>query len=172
MVNRSSRIRINEITSMFFVCFLREVDLLETGKKAEVSKKIQQLGELMKKGFYFSSDYNITQSYEYQKSSYVEEFTWNKTYLKELRRHVTNKDWITPVIQGYVGTFITYIQDVKISYTLISRRSCIKGGTRYFDRGVNEEGFVANFVESEQIVVVGNYVTSHIQIRGSVPIFF
>ena len=59
-----------------------------------------------------------------------------------------------------------------MTYILISRRSYLKGGTRYFDRGVDEEGNTANFVETEQIILIGDYLISDIQIRGNVPIFF
>jgi len=31
---------------------------------------------------------------------------------------------------------------------------------------------VANFVETEQIILFNNYLCSHVQIRGSVPVFF
>lgn len=39
-------------------------------------------------------------------------------------------------------------------------------------RGVNDDGHVANFVETEQIIMLGNEETSFTQIRGSVPIFW
>ena len=55
---------------------------------------------------------------------------------------------------------------------LISRRSSEKGGPRYFDRGVNDEGKVANFCETEQIVKIDEYVFSDVQVRGNLPIFF
>lgn len=48
----------------------------------------------------------------------------------------------------------------------------MKSGTRYFDRGINENGDTANFVETEQIVVIGDYKASDVQIRGNVPLFF
>lgn len=93
-------------------------------------------------------------------------------FIKPLKKYAS-KEWICPIIQGYVGTFATELSGVKVEYYLISRRSWKKGGTRYFDRGVNEEGYVANFVETEQIVYVStNFMASDIQIRGSVPIYF
>jgi len=36
-----------------------------------------------------------------------------------------------------------------ISLILISRRSRHNAGTRYIKRGINEQGFVANHVETE-----------------------
>jgi phosphatidylinositol 4-phosphatase len=68
---------------------------------------------------------------------------------------------------------------------LISRRSRFRAGTRYFRRGIDGEGHVANFNETEQILLVeqsgsplnssdSSYtaVCSFVQIRGSVPLFW
>jgi hypothetical protein len=67
----------------------------------------------------------------------------------------------------------------KIHFALVSRRSRFRAGTRYFKRGVDEEGHVANFNETEQIVTVdspaGEDTTarmSYVQIRGSIPLFW
>ena len=62
---------------------------------------------------------------------------------------------------------------------VIARRSRHHAGTRYNKRGINEMGYVANYVEIEQIVV--NYTSSQdtrpvcssfIQVRGSVPTYW
>jgi phosphatidylinositol 4-phosphatase len=68
---------------------------------------------------------------------------------------------------------------------VISRRSRFRAGTRYFRRGIDHEGHVANFNESEQLVLVegeqsatqppsDDFTTkfSFVQIRGSVPLFW
>lgn len=39
-------------------------------------------------------------------------------------------------------------------------------------RGTNDEGHVANFVETEQVIFLDNEVTSYLQTRGSVPLFW
>jgi hypothetical protein len=46
---------------------------------------------------------------------------------------------------------------------------------RYNSRGINDDGNVANFAETEQILVGGpgnNSITSFVQIRGSIPLFW
>ena len=47
-------------------------------------------------------------------------------------------------------------------------------GTRYNARGLDESGNVANFVESELIMNFNReeIMFSHVQIRGSVPLFW
>lgn len=60
----------------------------------------------------------------------------------------------------------------KLNFYLLSRRSVNHTGTRYLTRGIDDNGNVANFVETEQIIKYGKHIMSFIQIRGSVPIFF
>jgi hypothetical protein len=55
----------------------------------------------------------------------------------------------------------------------LSRRSCSRQGTRFTVRGVDENGNVANFAESEQIVVRrDSSMSAYVQVRGSVPVFW
>jgi hypothetical protein len=59
--------------------------------------------------------------------------------------------------------------------TIISRRSTKRAGLRYLRRGVDEDGYVANAVETEQILSTPSWdskVQSFLQIRGSIPLFF
>jgi hypothetical protein len=65
----------------------------------------------------------------------------------------------------------------KFVVTVISRRSTKRAGLRYMRRGIDEEGNVANAVETEQILApepVGweSKVFSFVQTRGSIPLFF
>ena len=62
---------------------------------------------------------------------------------------------------------------------LISRRSRIFAGTRFLKRGVNEQGYVANDVETEQILyepnnghLIHEHFSSCVQHRGSIPLFW
>ena len=50
--------------------------------------------------------------------------------------------------------------------------TCLSDRTLSQVRGVDDNGCVANFVETEQCVVLGNKVSSFLQIRGSVPVFW
>ena len=44
--------------------------------------------------------------------------------------------------------------------------------SRFCVRGVDDDGHVANFVETEQLVTLDKSCTSFVQIRGSVPLFW
>lgn len=122
-------------------------------------------------------------------------FFFNKSMVQELIELNDQRldAWITPFIQGYVeirecplnlsDTDDMLIMDTTSSsdqqqpklpdfYTvaLISRRSRHRAGTRYKRRGVDFEGHVANYVETEQILVYHHYALSFLQVRGSVPV--
>ncbi|KAG6515697.1 hypothetical protein ZIOFF_026126 [Zingiber officinale] len=56
-----------------------------------------------------------------------------------------------------------------IDVTLIARRCTRRAGTRMWRRGADSEGYVANFVESEQILQTNGFTASFVQIRGSMP---
>ncbi|RCI13310.1 hypothetical protein L249_1037 [Ophiocordyceps polyrhachis-furcata BCC 54312] len=61
--------------------------------------------------------------------------------------------------------------------TLISRRSTKRAGLRYLRRGVNEDGFTANTVETEQVLSSPTWeqsrpIRSFLQVRGSIPLYF
>ena len=49
---------------------------------------------------------------------------------------------------------------------IISRTSCIRAGVRFQTRGSNDYGFVANYVETEQLVEdeSNSHIVSHIQV--------
>lgn len=55
-------------------------------------------------------------------------------------------------------------QQDKYNLTLISRRSRHRAGTRYKRRGVDEEGRVANYVETEQIVSYSHHRVAFLQV--------
>lgn len=61
--------------------------------------------------------------------------------------------------------------------TLISRRSVNRAGLRYLRRGIDDRGYTANSVETEQILSSPTWdsdrpVYSFVQFRGSIPLYF
>ncbi|XP_046849914.1 phosphatidylinositide phosphatase SAC2-like [Xenia sp. Carnegie-2017] len=117
-----------------------------------------------------------------------ERFFWNKAMLEDIIKitetDVSANDWIVPIVQGYVQSakfdgdnFFTGMNDemaeiAKFDLLLISRRSVFRAGTRYKRRGVDENGNVANYVETEQIVHANNHCLSFVQTRGSIPLYW
>ncbi|KAJ2999313.1 hypothetical protein NUW58_g30 [Xylaria curta] len=65
----------------------------------------------------------------------------------------------------------------KYVVTVVSRRSVKRAGLRYLRRGIDDEGFAANSVETEQILSTPSWeplskIHSFVQVRGSIPLFF
>uniref|UniRef100_A0A6B2KXC7 phosphoinositide 5-phosphatase n=1 Tax=Arcella intermedia TaxID=1963864 RepID=A0A6B2KXC7_9EUKA len=143
---------------------------------------------LLSELFYYSYDYHLTLSFQKQEALSEEikkrslwkvadrKYFWNYY----LQRHFIKKrlhDWILPIIRGYVGVENEIViqsdgKNVCLDLALISRISCMRAGTRYNARGINDDGNVANFVETEQIISVQDTLFSFLQTRGSVPVFW
>ncbi|KAJ8502831.1 hypothetical protein ONZ45_g11400 [Pleurotus djamor] len=60
--------------------------------------------------------------------------------------------WMVPLVHGHVDQAKLTVLGRVVFVTLIARRSRHFAGARYLKRGVNDEGNVANEVETEQIV--------------------
>ncbi|XP_065648224.1 polyphosphoinositide phosphatase isoform X2 [Hydra vulgaris] len=108
----------------------------------------------------------------------TEKFVWNSYILKELKDNV-HPDWLLNIIHGFVGQSNISVYGKPLYITLIARRSNKFAGTRFLKRGSNDEGFVANDVETEQIChdastisLRSGHYTSYVQLRGSVPSFW
>ena len=56
-------------------------------------------------------------------------------------------------------------------WTIVSRRSCYRAGTRLYRRGIDFSGNVANFVETEQIVEFDKMQSSFVQVSTWLPSF-
>ncbi|XP_053645587.1 phosphatidylinositide phosphatase SAC2 isoform X2 [Cherax quadricarinatus] len=151
--------------------------------------------------FYYSCEADLTSSLQRQSESSYDAsqplwhrandyFFWNKHMLMDLiNQKSSNFDaWIVPVIQGFVQTEAVPLDadatatspDDSLdkqnrdhyTLTLISRRSRYRAGTRYKRRGVDEEGHVANYVETEQIVSYSHHRVAFVLVRGSVPVYW
>ncbi|KAJ8983827.1 hypothetical protein NQ317_008953 [Molorchus minor] len=149
--------------------------------------------------FYYSHSTDLTNSLQrmcnLEKQSLLQDalwknaddrFFWNKHMLECLidSSNPFCDPWILPIIQGYIQ-----IEDCKVEvgrelldssdksyeiFTLciLSRRSRFRAGTRYKRRGVDEDGEVANYVETEQIITYQHHEVSFVQVRGSVPVYW
>lgn len=89
---------------------------------------------------------------------------------------------LTLVIRGFAGTLTIPASTLKVpqlrsnlpsALTVISRLSSRRAGTRFNSRGIDDDGNVANFVETETILRSPTGITfSYVQARGSVPVFW
>lgn len=77
---------------------------------------------------------------------------WNYFLVRDFYSTIKRKKWVMPVIRGYIDQKNFIDGGNKFSIMVIARRSRHFAGTRYLRRGINHEGFVANWVEVEQII--------------------
>ncbi|CAK9805845.1 Synj1 [Anthophora quadrimaculata] len=100
-------------------------------------------------------------------------FFWNRMlYIHLLRYGVDTNHWLLKAMCGSVEIRTVYVGHRQARALLVSRLSCERAGTRFNVRGTNDDGHVANFVETEQVIYLDNEVTSYVQTRGSVPLFW
>ncbi|KAJ1979863.1 Phosphoinositide phosphatase sac1 [Dimargaris xerosporica] len=113
-------------------------------------------------------------------------FYWNWYMQSRMAQDVSLNgigSFLLPVLQGFVAIQECTIKSHVFTYMLISRRSRFRVGTRYFSRGADEHGNVSNFIETEQVVSFHTptpagttqddwWQLSHVQTRGSIPIFW
>ncbi|XP_055384733.1 phosphatidylinositide phosphatase SAC2 [Condylostylus longicornis] len=122
--------------------------------------------------FYFCPDGDITNNLQRRSEDTVDErFFWNKHMVENISVF-NDKTWILPIIQGFVQVEHCVIGEDCFTLALVSRRSRHRAGTRYKRRGVDVQGFCANYVETEQILSFRHHQMSFTQVRGSVPVYW
>jgi hypothetical protein len=171
---------------------------------------------------YFSYSFDITNSFQRQAHADPsvplwkradDRFFWNRFVQSDLidfrggqstgyGRHPSGQQpeldpYILPVMYGMMEIKNTSIKGNPLTFILITRRSRLKAGTRYFSRGIDENGNVSNFNETEQSIILndqasgglGGYgsnqngaagsapgkevqVLAYVQTRGSVPVYW
>lgn len=180
---------------------------------------------LLKTGpLYFSYSFDITNTFQRQAQADLsaplwkradDRFFWNRFiqsdlidfrsgagaksgYQQQGREQPGVDTFILPVMFGMMRITHTRVQSMPFTFTLITRRSRHRAGTRYFSRGIDDAGHVSNFNETEQIVILKDHneglggfaggggmqngrtmndgqelqIMSYVQTRGSVPVYW
>ncbi|XP_054907298.1 synaptojanin-1 isoform X5 [Poeciliopsis prolifica] len=100
-------------------------------------------------------------------------FFWNQSLHLHLKHYGVNcDDWLLRLMCGGVEIRTIYAGHKQAKACIFSRLSSERAGTRFNVRGTNDDGQVANFVETEQAIFLDDKVSSFIQIRGSIPLFW
>ncbi|KAM6907303.1 synaptojanin-1 [Xenentodon cancila] len=100
-------------------------------------------------------------------------FFWNQSLHLHLKHYGVNcDDWLLRLMCGGVEVRTIYAGHKQAKACIFSRLSSERAGTRFNVRGTNDDGQVANFVETEQVIFLDDKVSSFIQIRGSIPLFW
>ena len=121
----------------------------------------------------FNSNNNHYRAPSNSISTVHSKFAWNYNILRPFLAKVDHLFYCIAVIHGAVFIQHCSINGKHFRWSLISRRSTKRAGTRFFRRGCDSSGYVANFVETEQICEHGEYgLTSFVQTRGSIPMYW
>ncbi|XP_054715985.1 phosphatidylinositol-3-phosphatase SAC1-like [Uloborus diversus] len=99
-------------------------------------------------------------------------FIWNSYVMRDFLAQQELQNYWLPVIHGFIVVKKCTINQKSFSWTLISRRSLFRAGTRLFMRGLDTDGHPANFVETEQVIECDGSKSSFVQTRGSIPLFW
>ncbi|XP_078086707.1 synaptojanin-2-like [Mustelus asterias] len=163
------------------ICKITTTDFVPLQEAIADEERVTALRKLLNSGmFYFSStpgsafDLNLCAQKLYTKDREAgSRFLWNQTLHIHLKQYQVNcSDWLLKVICGVVEIRTAYATEKKAKACLISRLSCERAGASFYVRGTDDDGHVSNFVETEQVIYLDDAVSSFVQIRGSVPLFW
>lgn len=169
-----------------------------TDMEEKVFKQLRSYLETENNRFYYSFTYDMTHNLQDNflyslapnkskkikfESADFPLFKWNDfcaaNFKKAAPKQVQMDKWVIKMIHGYYEEMIIELFANIITVHIISRRMIQNAGTRYNRRGLNPDGFPANFVETEQIVAnqtisskIKPICTSFVQVRGSVPLYW
>ncbi|KAF2669626.1 hypothetical protein BT63DRAFT_372793 [Microthyrium microscopicum] len=178
-------------------------DIAHPRSETEPEHPCLALKKLLSSGtFFYSADFDLTRRLQKRVTddepsiaidSLDAGFLWNSYMIQplvdfraRLSRHekdaLDGSRILTSAIRGFCTTmtvpwssspFQTGRSGMPSALTIISRLSCRRAGTRFNARGIDDDGNVANFVESETVFwSASGLCFSYAQIRGSVPIFW
>lgn len=131
--------------------------------------------------FYYSYTYDLTHTQQrltHTISSFYTEplidradsrFIWNSALLKPFLDQPELKRFCLPIIHGFISIKSVFLNGQTLDWALLSRRSIHRVGTRYFIRGADVDGNVANYVETEQMLIFNKSIASFVLTRGSIP---
>lgn len=195
---------------------MRERPLHDTDEDAYLTV----VKDLLRRGpMYFSYSLDITNNFQRQSQNAPnvpmwktadDRFFWNRFIQSDLINFSLGTNdtsgirygpqpgadpYILPVMFGMMRITPARVKSTSFTFALITRRSRHRAGTRYFSRGIDEQGNVSNYNETEQIVILNDstgglsgfgggqsmtsgkagqdlQVYSFVQTRGSVPVFW
>lgn len=195
---------------------MRERPLHDTDEDAYLTL----VKDLLRRGpMYFSYSLDITNNFQRQSQTSSDipmwkgaddRFFWNRFIQSDLIDFSLGRNdtsgirygpqpgadpYILPVMFGMMRITPARVKSTSFTFALITRRSRHRAGTRYFSRGIDEEGHVSNYNETEQVVILNDsagglsgfgggqsmtsgkagqdlQVYSFVQTRGSVPVFW
>ncbi|CAG2054275.1 unnamed protein product [Timema podura] len=160
---------------------ITQTNFVSLRNQAQDEDRISEVRKLLNSGtFYFcwsttgeALDLSLCAQRRKKTSETDNRFFWNRMlHIHFLRFGIECSHWLLKALCGSVEIRTVYVGHRQARALIISRLSCERAGTRFNVRGCNDDGHVANFVETEQAIFLDSEITSFIQTRGSVPLFW
>eukprot|EP01147_Barroeca_monosierra_P009749 gene9749-1952_t len=152
-----------QITSVRLQPFSTNMEHLSTTETTSQEHCMDLLTYLFASGdFYFSMTYDLTSSVQQQsimwqnRTGLMDEladprFYWNRALHKPFVGKAELRRLAIPIIMGFIHIEALNVNGKACQYCLISRRATARAGTRFYKRGIDVKGHVANYIETEQL---------------------
>lgn len=180
---------VHQITAVAFLDVESGAKLVKgpaAGEDPNDMSYLAAIGTFLAQGcFYFSHTWDLSRTAQSNQAkerslSGLNDFVWNGFLLEPIRKFLAVQDDETKrfihaaeifpkTVEGFVGCIPI---SGASSVWLISRVSSRRAGTRLFVRGLDDDGYVSNYVESETLYDSPGHLFSYTIIRGSVPVFW
>ncbi|KAI6654976.1 synaptojanin-1 isoform X3 [Oopsacas minuta] len=181
LVKECQRVAVLKNTEIYVITSVHLIALTED-VTPEIANSVKRLLSL--KVFYFTWSPSPADRWDLSRPSSKQTsvpissdptFVWNN-YLKTPFNQfgISTSDWLVELVCGFVEDRIVYSGSDQVRCCLITRLSCSRAGARLSTRGIDTEGRVAVFAETEQIISIHEegILASYTQVRGSVPLFW
>ncbi|ODV93374.1 hypothetical protein PACTADRAFT_51972 [Pachysolen tannophilus NRRL Y-2460] len=194
--------KVNKITNVDFLCLnndefdeLFENQMIVSDLKDKLeAHPCHSLKKLLSGGsFFYSRDFDIASTCQERgtkkgftviEKNYDFKFMWNSFMNDELiefrnrlskleRKSFDESEFLTTIIRGFVKTVNTTLGiECEALLTIISKQSCRRKGSLYGPWGLDDDGNVANFMETECVLYFEKFCFAYTQVRGNIPVFW
>lgn len=140
--------------------------------------------------FYYSENSEISLNHQIKENcsdvlaaERTDAFIWNQHLLdpiidlaaqipKEQTIFLLKSEIFSRIVKGFFESIDKPINSVNYNVAVCTRIGKKKAGTRFNSRGLDDEGNVSIFGETELVISTENFTFSYIILRGSVPVFW
>lgn len=141
--------------------------------------------------FYFSRDFDISNvlknhglshSLDYTIDNQDMNYIWNASLVSEIiawrsripaqEKELIGGEFFTFLIRGFYKTAVVEEAETICTVTLITRISAESKQQSMELVGIDDQGRISDFMETEIIITTENYIFSYTQVSGNVPLFW
>lgn len=164
---------------------------LNVDSKSDCCPEIRSLvGYLNSGAFYYSINSEIANNFQKMQESsdnmlldFREMFLWNSHMLKpikdllsqvplEQQSYLLNCGLFSEICKGFISSREINLSSGNFKLAIFTRLGKKKAGTRFNARGLDDEGNVSIYGETEIVITNDQFMFSYIILRGSVPVFW